>query len=408
VGRRKSFIAILTLTAVFFVGYSLGLRNFHPELQNGRIVFQNQNPPRDQIVNFQLFWDVYDTIQKNYYDKSKINGDKLLTGAIQGMVGSLGDPYTAFLSSQQNKDVTDQLSGTYEGVGIQLGYRDNFLVAIAPLDGTPAKEAGVRAGDRILKIGDKATDSMALPEAVALIRGSAGTKISMTLLHEGSQEPYSVTLTRATIKVKSVEFTDKGGGVGYIKLSRFGDTTNDEWDAAVSAALSAGSRVIVLDVRDNPGGFLQSAVYIGSEFVASGPIVKQDTAGNVKELNVMRTGKLLQMPIVVMINKGSASASEIVSGALQDYARATLVGDQSFGKGTVQEVDDVKCTKSQAVSVCPSLHITTARWLTPKGRWINGTGLTPDVKVALSDADIKAGRDPQLDRALEIAKSKIK
>lgn len=405
--KKKLLATLVAAVLIFAVGYSLGKQNFQASLQGGRITFTNQNPPADQKVDFGLFWDVYDSIQKNYYDKSKLDGQKLLYGAIQGMVGTLSDPYTSFLTPDQNKQVKEDLAGTYEGVGIQLGYKDSQLVVIAPLEGTPAKEAGVKPGDRILKIGDRLTDGISLPDAVSLIRGSAGTTIELTLAHEGSSDSYVAKLTRAKIQVKSVEFSDKGGGVGYIKLSRFADNTNTEWTSAVDQAVQAQSKVLVLDLRDNPGGYLQGAIFVGSEFISSGTIVKQDTSGQIREYGVFRTGKLTNIPVVVLINKGSASSSEIVAGALQDYGRATLVGDNSFGKGTIQEVQDVSCDQANQDIACPSLHITTAKWLTPKGRFVNGTGLTPDIKVELTDEDFKAGRDPQLDRAIEVAKGKI-
>lgn len=405
--RKKLLALVLSVLAIFVIGYGVGRENYQLDLSGGRVVFSHQSAPRDQLVDFNLFWQVYDTLQKNYYDKSKLDGTKILYGAIQGMVASLGDPYTSFLTPVQNKEIKSELAGVYEGVGIQLGYKDGRMVVIAPLDGTPAKAAGVKAGDRILKIGDKLTDGLGLPDAVSLIRGAAGTKIDMSFLREGSSTPIVLTLTRAQIQVKSAEYSDKGGGVGYIKLSRFADNTNGEWDQAVSSFISNAGKVLIVDVRDNPGGYLESARYIGAEFIASGPVVKQDTAGVVKELVVNRQGKLLNIQVVILMNKGSASASEIVAGALQDTGRGILIGEQSFGKGTIQEVDDVQCVKKTSAEECPSLHITSAKWLTPKGRWINGTGLTPDIKVALTDDDFKAGRDPQLDRAIEVAKGKI-
>lgn len=404
--KRRALFSLVAVAVIFTVGFLAGRQNYQISLQSGRITFTSQTP-LNKPVDFSLFWEVYDTVQKNYYDKSKIDGQKILYGAIQGMVGSLGDPYTSFLTPDQNKEVKAELAGTYEGVGIQLGYKENKMVVIAPLDGTPAKEAGVKAGDRIVKIGDKPTETLTLPDAVSLIRGSAGTKVTMTFLREGASEAYTVELTRAKIQIKSVEFTDKGNGVGLLKLSRFADNTNTEWSAAVDQAVSAGSKAIILDLRDNPGGYLQSSVFVASEFISSGVIVKQDTAGKVRDFSVSRTGRLLDIPIIVLINKGSASASEIVAGALQDYGRATLVGEQSFGKGTIQEVEDVTCEKKEN-TVCPSLHLTTAKWLTPKDRWLNGAGgLKPDVAVELKDADFKAGLDPQMDRAIEIAKSKF-
>ncbi|HET7713472.1 MAG TPA: S41 family peptidase [Patescibacteria group bacterium] len=401
--NKKIFSALVAAVALFAIGYALGQQNFRAALQGGRVSFTNQAPPKEEKVDFKLFWDVYSSIQKSYYDKTKIDGEKILYGAIQGMVGSLGDPYTSFLNPEQNKAVKGELAGTYEGVGIQLGYKDSQLVVISPLEGTPAKAAGVKAGDLILKIGDRPTEGISLPDAVTLIRGAAGTEIEMTFRREGSAEPYVLKLIRAKIQVRSVEFTDKGSGVGYIKLSRFADNTNAEWTAVVDQAIQAGSRVIILDVRDNPGGYLNSSVFISSEFVSSGTIVKQESGGQIKSFDVARAGKLLNIPVVVLLNKGSASASEIVAGALQDYGRAVLVGEQSFGKGTIQEVEDVSCQEPS----CPSLHLTTAKWLTPKGRWVNETGLTPDIKVGLSEEDFKAGRDPQLIRAVEVAKGKI-
>lgn len=403
---KKLLLLVIVVALVFAGGYKLGQQNFQASVQNGHISFTHQNPT-NQTVDFSLFWDVYASVQQNYYDKTKIDGQKMLYGSIQGMVASLGDPYTVFLTPSQNKVVKNQLGGTYTGVGIELGYKDNHMVVISPLDGSPAKAAGVKAGDLIIKIADKTTDKLTLPDAVNLIRGDAGTSIGMTLLHQGDSTTYDVTLTRSAIKVKSATFSDKGGGVGYIKLSTFGDNTNDEWAAAVDQAKAAGSKVIIVDVRDNPGGYLTDAVNIGSEFIASGAVVKQQTGDTVHELDVVRQGRLLTIPVVVLINGGSASASEILSGALQDYGRAPLVGTQSFGKGTVQEVQDIKCTPAPPDNTCPSLHITVAKWLTPKGRWVHGVGLTPDVKVDITTDDFKAGRDPQLDRAIQIAKSKI-
>lgn len=402
--KTKVLALVAGALLVFGIGYKAGQQGIGVSLNSGRISFSNQTATNSP-VDFGLFWQVYDTIQKNYYDKSKIDSQKILYGAIQGMVASLGDPYTNFLTPDQNQQVEAQLSGTYEGVGIQLGSKDNKLVVVAPLDGAPAKAAGVRSGDVIISIAGKPAETVSLDDAVNLIRGKAGTAIDLSLLHLGDQSPYTVHLVRAKIQTKTVTFTDKGNGVGYIKLSVFGDATVGEWDQAVDAALKAGEKAIVLDVRDNPGGLLNDAVHVGSEFITSGPIVKQDEAGKVTEFTPDHIGRLTNIPVVVLINKGSASASEIVSGSLQDTGRGTLVGEQSFGKGTVQAVDDISCDTSKGAT-CPSLHLTIAKWLTPKGRWIHGIGLTPDVKVDLTQSDFDAGRDPQLDRAIELAISK--
>jgi carboxyl-terminal processing protease len=403
--QKKKYIAvILGLMVVFGVGYKAGQQGIGLAVSRGGISFTNQSAT-NQPTDFNLFWQVYDTIQKDYYDKGKIDGQKVLYGAIQGMVASLGDPYTTFLTPDQNKDVEAQLSGTYEGVGIQLGYKDNKMVVVAPLDSTPAKAAGVRSGDLVLKVADKATSSLSLDDAVNLIRGKAGTAVDLVLEHDGDTASYNVHLVRAKIQIKTVTFTDKGNGVGYIKLTQFSSNTNTEWDQSVDAVLQARDKAIVLDVRDDPGGYLDSAVHVGSEFIDKGPIVKQDQGGKVTGFTPDHDGRLLTIPVVVLVNKGSASASEIVSGALQDTGRGTLIGEQSFGKGTIQSVDDIRCDTSGG-AVCPSLHITIAKWLTPKGHWVHGVGLTPDVKVSMTEDDFKAGNDPQLDKAMQLAISK--
>jgi carboxyl-terminal processing protease len=280
---------------------------------------------------------------------------------------------------------------------MELGYdKDKRLVVIAPLPGTPAEKAGIKPGDYIIKINNQDSTNMSLPQAVDLIRGTKGTSVALQIYRDGEQKPQDLSVQRDTIEIKSVAFTPKttpqNKKVAYIRLTRFGDKTNDEWNKAVSDALAAGSQAVILDVRNNPGGYLDGAVYIGSEFIDSGNVVLQeDGQGRRQNYPVNRSGKLLKQPLVVLINKGSASASEIVSGAIQDHNRGKLVGTQSFGKGTIQE--------SQELSNNTGIHITTAKWLTPNGRWIHTVGLTPDVKV---DLGTDPAKDDQLDKALEL------
>ncbi len=351
-------------------------------------------------VDFSEFWEVWDLLANTYFDKSKVNAQKMMYGAISGMVSSLGDPYTTFLSPDQNKQAKDDLGGNFEGVGIELGYKDNNLVVMSPLDDTPAKRAGILAGDYITKIGGQATDGISLPEAVDKIRGPKGSHITLELYRTGADKPYTVDLTREEIHVKSVTFAKKEGNIGYIKLSRFGDQTNSEWDDAVDQALKSNVSAIVLDLRDNPGGYLESAIYIGSEFV-NGTIVKQENSdGSKKVFTSVRQGKLLQVPVVVLINKGSASAAEILAGAISANNRGKLVGETSFGKGTIQEVEELD--KGSGI------HITRARWLMPNDYWVHMKGIKPDVEVTMTVDDTKAGKDPQLDKAIEVVKTMIK
>lgn len=392
---------IATLT--FLIGWQLGGYQLKLKTDNSvpQVNFINQNVPADKSeVDFKLFWDTWNLVSQEYVDKKAIDPQKMFYGAIQGMVAAVGDPYTVFLPPEQQKATTEELGGSFEGVGMQLGFnKDKRLVVLAPLKDTPAFKAGVQAGDIIVKISDKDATNISIPDAVNLIRGQKGTEVSLELYHDGDDKTKTVSLKRDTIVVKSVEFSQKttpqGKRVAYIQLTRFGERTFDEWSEAVSAALATAPQGVVLDVRNNPGGYLDGAVYIGSEFIPNGDVVIwENSKGEKNGLKVNRQGKLLQVPLVVLINKGSASASEIVAGAIQDTKRGKLVGDQSFGKGTIQDTKDLPGGTG--------IHITTAKWLTPLGRWIHNIGLTPDVKIVPTDEQLKdLTHDVQLEKALE-------
>lgn len=348
-------------------------------------------------VDFEQFWTVWDLVSQTYLDKSKVDSQKMMYGAISGMVSALGDPYTTYLPPTENKQSKDELGGNFEGVGMELGFKDNRLVVIAPLDDTPAQRAGILAGDLILKIDGKETDGLSLPEAVLKIRGQKGTKVTLELYRQGADKPFTTELTRERIHVTSVTYTKKDGNIGYIKVSRFGDETNKEWDDAITKAIRDNVPAVVIDVRNNPGGYLQSAIYLASEFI-DGSIVKQEKSdGSKQTFSSVRRGKLLTKPVVVLINKGSASASEILAGALVANNRAKTFGETSFGKGTIQEVQDL--------DKGAGIHITRARWLMPNDYWVHEKGLKPDVEVPMTAEDIKAQKDPQLDKALEFAQS---
>lgn len=406
--KKLNTTAIILTFLAFLVGWKLG--HYDLDLQwkgyKPNIEIKNEAPPTDKKdIDFKLFWDVWDLVSKEYVDKKAIDAQKMYYGAIQGMVSALGDPYTVFLPPQAQKSTKEELGGSFEGVGIQLGFnKEKRLVVVAPLKDTPAEKANVRAGDLILKINDKDTTTISLPEAVNLIRGEKGTAVMLQIYHEGDEKPKDVSLKRETIVVKSAEFevknTPSGKKIGYIKLSRFGERTFAEWSQAVSSALASAPEGLILDLRNNPGGFLDGAVFIGSEFIDKGDIVLQENAeGKKTPYKVNRAGKLLKLPMVVLINKGSASASEIVAGAIQDTKRGKLIGEQSFGKGTIQE--------SQELPGGTGLHITTAKWLTPNGNWIHNVGLTPDIKIeniadSTDDGETeKEERDEQLERALQ-------
>ncbi len=389
---------VLSILIVFLLGWNLGHWDVSIKLQNFKpsVSALSKEPPKNINIDFKLFWDTWNLLSREYIDKSALDPQKMFYGAISGMVSSLGDPYTVFLPPQQQKSTKEDLGGAFEGVGIELGFKDKHLSVIAPLSGTPADKAGIKPGDLIVKIDNQDSTGMSLPDAVKLIRGPKGTSIKLSILRENDGvEPKEYVIKRDTIIVKSVEVSYKQTGkkVAIIKLSRFGERTNDEWKAAVSDIIPQNAEGVILDVRNNPGGFLESAVFIASEFLEGGNVVLQENNAGVKTpFQVNRPGKLTKIPLLVLINKGSASASEIVAGSLQDRKRAKLVGEKSFGKGTIQEAQDLENGTG--------IHITVAKWLTPNERWVNNLGgLDPDIKVESSKDD--TGKDPQMDKALE-------
>lgn len=396
---KINLITILLIILSFTLGWNFGHGDYKAAWKDNRfnLSVDNRQPPKDVNLDFTLFWQTWDLVSKEYVDKKAVDPQKMYYGAIQGMVSALGDPYTVFLPPESQKATQEELGGSFEGVGIQLGFnKEKRLVVIAPLKGTPADTAGVKPGDLILKINDKDTNGISLPDAVNLIRGPKGSEVVLEMFTEGEKEPKNISLKRDTIVVKSVEFetknSPKGKKIAYIKLTRFGDKTNSEWEQAVSETLASGANGVVLDMRNNPGGYLDGAVYIASEFLKDGNVVLQEnSAGERQGYKVNRKGKLLNIPLVVLINKGSASASEIVAGSIQDTKRGKLIGETSFGKGTIQS--------SHELPSGTGVHVTTAKWLTPNGNWIHNIGLTPDIEVKPDLED--ESKDLQLDKALE-------
>lgn len=356
-------------------------------------------------ADFSRFWEVWKRLEKSYVDPTKLDYAKMTWGSIQGLAQSLDDPYTQYLPPIENKQANEDLNGAFFGVGIELGYREGSLAVVAPITGSPAEKAGVKAGDLILHIKDETkkvdldTQGMTLPTAVTHIRGAKGTTVVLTLFREGGTKSFEVSITRDEIVVPSVELKfieKKGKKFAHLELHKFGGRTDKEWVSAVAQIVAARPEGIVLDLRNNPGGYLDGAVFIASEFLPSGVVVKQEGRTASETFEVDRKGSLTTIPLVVLVNKGSASASEITAGALQDNKRAKIVGEQSFGKGTVQEV--------QELSDGSSLHVTVAKWILPSGRWIGKEGITPDVKVEdnLETKDI----DEQLDQAVETVLAK--
>lgn len=408
---RKVILSVIGVGVIFISGYILGANGFKLETVSfPKIKISREVPGDRRDVDFSLFWRVWDTLDSSYYDKSKISPQKMVYGAISGMVASLGDPYTAFLPPEENKVVEEDLSGSFEGVGIQIGFKGKNLAVIAPLPGSPADEAGIKAGDLIVEIKDEekdidiGTNGITLTDAVKVIRGKAGTKVTLFLLREGSSEPIKLTVMRKNIDVPSIilSYVNSDGiindksPIAHIRLLKFGGDTNSEWTKAVNEIIKKKEvRSIILDLRNNPGGYMQGAVDIASEFVKIGSVVVIEDRGGINktEYKTEKLGVFSDYKLVILVNAGSASASEILAGALREIKGVKLVGDVTFGKGTIQEPLQLEQGSG--------LHITIAKWLTPKGVWINEKGLEPDVKI---EDKVDTTVDEQLLEAIKLLK----
>jgi carboxyl-terminal processing protease len=411
-GFRRILLIGVSLLVIFSGGYFLGVEGYKAKVDQAKnIKIVREIPPDKSNIDFSLFWKVWDTLQLKYFDKSKINNRSMVYGAISGMVAAIGDPYTVFLAPNDNKVVNEDLSGSFEGVGIQIGFRGNQLAVVAPLTGSPAEKAGIKPGDFIVGIKDpgsgidRGTVGISLPEAVKLIRGKAGTKVTLVLTREGVASPLIVEVERVKLNVPSVILTyvgqgkqslagDAGKNIAHLQLLKFGAETGSEWDQKVSEIEGNGQiKGLILDVRNNPGGYLEGAVDVAGEFIKTGSVavIEERSDGTKNEYKTQRIGRLTQIPMVVLVNGGSASAAEILAGALRDNKRAKIVGEKTFGKGSIQEPLDLDGGSG--------IHITVARWLTPAGIWVDEKGLMPDVEIKF---DVNSKIDNQLEEAIKL------
>jgi len=400
---RKSVFYLLVFLAIFTGGYFVGVKGYKVQIENSKNVkVVRELPPDKSNVDFSLFWKVWDTISTRYFDKGKINQKNMVYGAISGMVAALEDPYTVFLPPNDNKVVNEDLSGSFEGIGIEIGFRGNQLTVVSPLPDSPAQKAGLKAGDYIIGIKDETkkvdqgTVGISLTEAVKMIRGEAGTKVTLAVTREGVNETKIIEVERAKLNVPSVTLNYVGDSknIAHLRIIKFGGSTLTEWDKKVfEIVANKNTKGIVLDLRNNPGGYLEASVDIAGEFLKTGSVavIEEDSNGEKIEFKTQRVGKLTQMPMVVLVNEGSASASEILTGALKDSKRAKVVGEKTFGKGSIQEPMDF--------SGGSGIHITIARWLTPSGFWVNEKGLTPDVEIKFDEG---SKVDNQLEEAIKL------
>lgn len=365
----------------------------------GNVPIFNPDLGQQKGVDFSLFWEVWDVLHNRYVDKGELDTQELIYGAIDGMVNTAGDPYTVFLKPKESEEFQQQIKGAFSGIGIEIGLRKNILTVIAPIKDTPAAQAGLLAGDKILKVDDKSTEGMKLDEAVSLIRGPKGSKVTLTITRDGLDKAKEIPITRDTIKIPAVDWKLLDENVAYIEIFTFNQNADSEFKKTAQEIADSEAKKIILDLRNNPGGLLDSAVNIAGYFLDSNKIVTIERFGDGRE-NQFRTqpnGQLSSYPVVVLINKGSASASEILAGALKDNRGVLIVGEISFGKGSVQEV--LELAKKA------SLKVTIAKWFTPSGISINDSGIKPDIEVERTEEDINEDKDPQLDKAKELIKN---
>ncbi len=398
---------LLVSMLVFALGVSVG---------NGRIVLRKdktlpksvQTEDLPDNLDYSSVEEVYDTLKQSY--DGQLSEDELLDGLKQGLAKATGNPYTEYLNKESAKEFDDDLSGTFSGIGAELSRDKDSIVVIAPIAGYPAEKAGIKPKDIIAEINEESAYDLTVSEAVKKIRGPAGTKVKLKVIREG-EVPIDLEITRETISIPSVKHEILDGNIGYLKISRFGDDSTGLARVAAQKFKAEGVKGVILDLRSNPGGLLESSVDISSLWLKD-KLILQEKRGDevIKTYNSRGNATLAGVPTVVLVNEGSASASEITAGALKDNDAATLIGVKTFGKGSVQQLVDLKkCSglrlfEEKQEHACGVLKITIARWFTPAGKNIDKEGITPDQEVELTDEDFKNNKDPQKDAALQYLK----
>lgn len=390
--------AVIALLIGIFSGGAIFGYSQRPAVEKITRLF-NKETLKPANVDFSPFWVAWDEVNSKFASKDNLDSQKMIWGAIQGMAESLGDPYTAFFPPEESKIFKENISGDFEGVGMEIAVRKGILIVVSPLKGTPADKAGIKAGDKILKIGDKDTIDMTADQAAQLIRGPRGTDVKLTIFRDDKDKSVELIITRDTIKIPSLETEIKPAGIFIIKLYNFSGNSASAFRNALREFITSGNNKLILDLRNNPGGYLELAVENTSWFLPAGKVVvREKFADGNEELYRSKGYDIFEnLPMVILVNEGSASASEIMAGALQEHGIAKLVGEKTFGKGSVQEL----------VQITPdtSLKITIAKWLTPNGHSISDEGLKPDIEVKLTPEDFEANKDPQMDKAIELLKN---
>ena len=383
----KKILLVVLVFIIFGIGFLVG---------KNTVVCKFCHP---EDLDFSLFWEAWHKIQQEYVNPGDIDTQELIYGAISGMVESLEDPYTIFFDPQDTKKFLEDVGGSFEGIGAEIGIREGQLQIIAPLEGTPAQRVGLRPGDKIIKIDGASTIDITIEEAVTLIRGPRGTEVSLTIMRDEWDSSKDFMIKRAVIEVPSLKWELKEENIAYIKLYHFSEKIDQDFKEIATEILKTPAEKIILDLRGNPGGYLERAQDIAGWFLEKGQVVVIEDFGGKIEQEVYKAkgnSKFSDYPLVILINQGSASASEILASALRDNRGIKMIGETSFGKGSVQKLEQLTDGSS--------LKITIANWLTPNEELITDKGLEPDIKIEMTEQDYEQDRDPQLEKALEIIK----
>lgn len=392
-------VSLVLLVLVFFAGVSFGYSN-RPAVEKVVAVTNKEPEVLLEETDFSPFWEVWNQIEEKYPDAKNISNQDKVWGATKGLVESLGDPHSNFFDPRETKSFEESINGEFSGIGIEIGQKDGILVVIAPLENTPADKAGIRSGDLILKINSVSTADMTLDEAIELIRGEVGTEVKLTVLSLDSEESREVSVTRQIIEIPTLSYKLNEDGIFVISLYNFSSNATKLFSQAMYEFSKSNTNKLIVDVRGNPGGYLDGAVDISSWFLPKGEVVAIESYGGDVEDVVYRShgysiGKG-ELDMVVLVDEGSASASEIFAGALQEYKKATLIGTKTYGKGSVQQLIPVTDTTS--------LKLTIAKWLTPNRVSLSGNGLDPDINISITKEDLENKNDTQMQKAIEYLK----